>query len=164
MDTIRDAVEKGILVVVSTQCFHGTVSDIYATGRFLTEMGCILAQDMTLECLFAKLSYLIGKVSFNLTFLIDLQFNALSHMNLNIEIFTEILKRTHQNSLQHEFERRVDQLYSHRREVRVHQSWYGSGRRRLPQHYQPRGHFTHQEQFGARPSKFSCEHSKWTKV
>ena len=122
MDTIRDAVEKGILVVVSTQCFHGTVSDIYATGRFLTEMGCILAQDMTLECLFAKLSYLIGKVSFNLTFLIDRQFNALSHVNLNIKIFTEILKRTHQNIVQHEFERRIDQLVSHRREVRVHQS------------------------------------------
>ena len=66
MDTIRDAVEQGVLVVVSTQCFHGTVSDIYATGRFLTEMGCILAQDMTLECLFAKLSYLIGKVSFSI--------------------------------------------------------------------------------------------------
>ena len=64
MDTIRGAIEDGVLVVVSTQCHHGTVSDIYATGRFLTEMGCILAQDMTLECLFAKLSYLIGKVSF----------------------------------------------------------------------------------------------------
>ena len=63
MDTIRSAVENGVFVVVSTQCHHGTVSDIYATGRFLTEMGCILAQDMTLECLFAKLSYLIGKVS-----------------------------------------------------------------------------------------------------
>ena len=43
MDTIREAIEAGVLVVVSTQCFHGTVSDIYATGRFLTEMGCVLA-------------------------------------------------------------------------------------------------------------------------
>lgn len=43
MDTIRDAVEGGVIVVVSTQCYHGTVSDIYATGRFLTEMGCLLA-------------------------------------------------------------------------------------------------------------------------
>lgn len=63
MDTIRKAVADGVLVVVNTQCYHGTVSDIYATGRFLTEMGCLLAQDMTTECLFAKLSYLIGKVS-----------------------------------------------------------------------------------------------------
>lgn len=43
MDTIREAVESGVIVVVSTQCYHGTVSDIYATGRFLTEMGCLLA-------------------------------------------------------------------------------------------------------------------------
>ena len=62
MNTIREAIEEGVLVVISTQCYHGTVSDVYATGRFLTEMGCILAEDMTLECLFAKLSYLIGKV------------------------------------------------------------------------------------------------------
>ncbi len=63
MDTIRSAVADGVLVVVNTQCYHGTVSDVYATGRFLTDMGCLLAQDMTNECLFAKLSYLIGKVS-----------------------------------------------------------------------------------------------------
>lgn len=61
MNTIKKAVEGGVLVVVSTQCFHGTVSDVYAVGRFLTDLGCLLAQDMTLECLFAKLSYLIGK-------------------------------------------------------------------------------------------------------
>jgi len=63
MGIIKAAVENGVLVVIATQCFHGTVSDVYATGRFLTDMGCLLAQDMTVECLFAKLSYLIGKVS-----------------------------------------------------------------------------------------------------
>ena len=63
METIKAACDAGVLVVVASQCFHGTVSDVYATGRFLTDMGCMLAQDMTLECLFAKLSYLIGKVS-----------------------------------------------------------------------------------------------------
>ena len=68
MDTIRSAVADGVLVVVNTQCYHGTVSDVYATGRFLTDMGCLLAQDMTNECLFAKLSYLIGKVSLTVTF------------------------------------------------------------------------------------------------
>ena len=63
MSTIKKAVDQEVLIVVSTQCYHGTVSDIYATGRFLTEMGCILAHDMTIECIFAKLGYLIGKVS-----------------------------------------------------------------------------------------------------
>ena len=72
MNTIREAIEEGVLVVISTQCHHGTVSDIYATGRFLTEMGCILAEDMTMECLFAKLSYLIGKViPFAITYPLD---------------------------------------------------------------------------------------------
>jgi len=34
---------------------------LYETGRVLTQMGCILGMDMTIECLFAKLSYLFGK-------------------------------------------------------------------------------------------------------
>ena len=63
MGTIRKAVDDGVLIVVTTQCYHGTVSDVYATGRYLTDMGCILAHDMTVECIFAKLGYLIGKVS-----------------------------------------------------------------------------------------------------
>ena len=61
MNIINEAVKDGVIVVIKTQCYHGTVSDIYATGRFLTQLGCILAQDMTNECLFAKLSMLIGK-------------------------------------------------------------------------------------------------------
>jgi hypothetical protein len=34
---------------------------VYETGRILIEMGAVLAYDMTLECCFAKLSYLMGK-------------------------------------------------------------------------------------------------------
>lgn len=34
---------------------------MYETGRLLTQMGCILAGDMTVECLFGKMSYLLGK-------------------------------------------------------------------------------------------------------
>lgn len=60
---IRLAVENDVIVVIKTQCYKGSVEDVYATGRFLTNMGCILGMDMTVECLFAKLSYLFGKVS-----------------------------------------------------------------------------------------------------
>ena len=63
MQLIHEAVKRDVIVVIKTQCHNGAVSDIYATGRYLVNMGCILAQDMTTECLFAKLSYLIGKVS-----------------------------------------------------------------------------------------------------
>jgi L-asparaginase/Glu-tRNA(Gln) amidotransferase subunit D len=49
--------------VIKTQCYKGTVDDLYETGKRLTEMGCILALDMTVECLYAKIGYLFGKVS-----------------------------------------------------------------------------------------------------
>ncbi len=82
MNTIKEAIEEGVLVVISTQCHHGTVSDVYATGRFLTEMGCILAEDMTMECLFAKLAYLIGKV--NLLLNCSLMLNQFSHSPITL--------------------------------------------------------------------------------
>lgn len=64
MQLIKNAIEKGVIIVIKTQCYKGSVEDVYATGRFLTNMGCILGMDMTVECLFAKLSYLFGKVRF----------------------------------------------------------------------------------------------------
>lgn len=44
-----------------TQCYQGEVNDLYETGRALVDIGAVLAYDMTFECVFAKLSYLIGK-------------------------------------------------------------------------------------------------------
>ena len=64
MRILNQAVADGVIIVIQTQCYHGSVDDVYETGRVLTQMGCILAMDMTVECLFAKLSYLLGKVSF----------------------------------------------------------------------------------------------------
>jgi L-asparaginase/Glu-tRNA(Gln) amidotransferase subunit D len=61
MDTIKDAIQNGTLVIIKTQCHHGAVNDLYETGRALTKIGCLLAMDMTIECIFAKLSYLLGK-------------------------------------------------------------------------------------------------------
>lgn len=63
MKLIQKAVDNNVIVVIKTQCYKGSVEDVYATGRMLTSMGCILGMDMTVECLFAKLSYLFGKVS-----------------------------------------------------------------------------------------------------
>lgn len=47
--------------MILTQCHRGTVNDLYEAGRALTELGAVLGQDMTLECCYAKLSYLLGK-------------------------------------------------------------------------------------------------------
>jgi L-asparaginase len=63
MKLLQKAVDNNVIIVIKTQCYKGSVDDVYATGRMLTSMGCILGMDMTVECLFAKLSYLFGKVS-----------------------------------------------------------------------------------------------------
>lgn len=61
MDIIQRAINNDSIIVVMTQCYQGEVSDVYETGRILIDMGAVLAYDMTLECCFAKLSYLLGK-------------------------------------------------------------------------------------------------------
>jgi len=65
MRLLKHAVAIGVVVVIKTQCYHGTVDDLYEAGRQLTKVGCILANDMTVEALFAKLAYLLGKVSYS---------------------------------------------------------------------------------------------------
>ncbi len=63
MQMLSKAVTNGVIVVIKTQCHKGSVDDKYETGRALTKIGCILAKDMTIECIYAKLAYLFGKVS-----------------------------------------------------------------------------------------------------
>lgn len=61
LNLINEAInEKDVIIVILTQCHRGTVNDLYEAGRVLTELGAVLGQDMTLECCYAKLSYLIG--------------------------------------------------------------------------------------------------------
>ena len=61
LDMIKRAINDGVIVVILTQCHRGTVNDLYEAGRALTELGAVLGQDMTIECCYAKLSYLLGK-------------------------------------------------------------------------------------------------------
>ena len=60
---ILDAANKaGVIICVKTQCSQGSVNDVYETGRMLTDIGCVLTADMTVECIIGKLMYLLGKV------------------------------------------------------------------------------------------------------
>jgi len=62
LDLLDRAINKeNIIVVILTQCHRGTVNDLYEAGRALTDLGAVLGQDMTLECCYAKLSFLLGK-------------------------------------------------------------------------------------------------------
>jgi len=62
LELMRCAIhDKDIIVVILTQCHRGTVNDLYEAGRALTDLGAVLGQDMSLECCYAKLSYLLGK-------------------------------------------------------------------------------------------------------
>jgi len=59
---ISDAVARGVVVVVTSQCVRGTVDlKHYATGQSLLAAGAISGHDMTVECAASKLSYLLSK-------------------------------------------------------------------------------------------------------
>jgi len=66
LSTLAEATDRGILVVVTTQCLTGSVVlGKYAVGRELEALGVISAGDMTLEATAAKLAYLFGRGDLN---------------------------------------------------------------------------------------------------
>ncbi len=64
LDIIREACEKGKVIVNVTQCLYGSVDmGLYATGKALKEAGVVSGADITTESMLAKLFYLLGKSS-----------------------------------------------------------------------------------------------------
>jgi lysophospholipase len=61
LNILKNACDKGIVIVNISQCKKGLVSDLYATGRALADIGIVPGSDMTSECALAKLAYLLGK-------------------------------------------------------------------------------------------------------
>lgn len=62
LDSIREAVKKGLVVVNITQCANGGVDpDRYVSGLDLEETGVIPGHDLTSEAAVTKLMYLFGR-------------------------------------------------------------------------------------------------------
>ena len=49
MTALREACERGVVIVAITQCAKGSVSNAYETGRTLLEAGVVPGGDMTPE-------------------------------------------------------------------------------------------------------------------
>ncbi|KIK59542.1 hypothetical protein GYMLUDRAFT_44502 [Collybiopsis luxurians FD-317 M1] len=67
MSALREACDRGVVVVAISQCSKGSVSDAYETGRTLLQAGVVSGGDMTPECALAKLSYLLSKSEFSVS-------------------------------------------------------------------------------------------------
>jgi lysophospholipase len=62
---LKEASDRGVVIVNCTQCRKGLVTDAYATGKQLSAVGVVPGADMTPECALTKLAYLLGKAPNN---------------------------------------------------------------------------------------------------
>ncbi|MDE5838616.1 MAG: asparaginase [Paramuribaculum sp.] len=60
IDAIREAIDRGVVIVNVTQCVNGGVMKRYRAGDALAECGAVSGHDITAEAALTKLMYLSG--------------------------------------------------------------------------------------------------------
>ncbi|XP_028422187.1 60 kDa lysophospholipase isoform X2 [Perca flavescens] len=66
LDELKEATDRGVIIMNCTQCLRGTVSASYATGTVLLDAGLLPGSDMTPEAALSKLSYVLAKKDISL--------------------------------------------------------------------------------------------------
>jgi lysophospholipase len=66
MNVLKEACDRGVVVVAITQCSKGSVSDAYETGRTLLQAGVVSGSDMTPEVCFPPISRFRTSVEFSI--------------------------------------------------------------------------------------------------
>ncbi|KAG9035298.1 hypothetical protein FRB95_011593 [Tulasnella sp. JGI-2019a] len=61
LDVVKEACDRGVVIVTISQCGKGSVSDSYEVGRTLLNAGVVAGGDMTAPCALTKLAYLLSK-------------------------------------------------------------------------------------------------------
>lgn len=62
MNDLRDVIQKGMIVVVKSQCpYEGSNLSLYETGKAALEVGVFEAYDMSTEAVVTKVMWILGK-------------------------------------------------------------------------------------------------------